>query len=56
MGLARMEHRKDEKINGIIYDMPPSPNYTHGIVNGNIYAIVKAGLKNSICLVSMENM
>lgn len=56
MGLAETERRKDVKINGVIYDMSPSPNFIHGIVNGNIYTIVKAGLKNSICLVSMENL
>ena len=56
MGLAESERRKDEKINGIIYDMLPSPGYRHCIVNGNIYRIVGNGLKNSMCFASMENL
>ncbi len=53
---AAGEHRRDEKIDGIIYDMSPSPGYQHGIINGNIYAKIRQGLKGSICLVSMENL
>lgn len=56
MGLAESEHRKDEKINGIIYDMSPLPGYRHCIVNGNIYRIIGNGLKNSMCFASMENL
>lgn len=56
MGLAEFEQRRDEKIDGVIYSMSPSPEYRHGIINGNIYAIVKRGLKNSICLVTIENL
>lgn len=56
MGLAEFERRKDEKIDGVIYDMSPSPGYQHGIVNSNIHTIIKQGLKNSICLVSIENL
>ncbi len=56
MGLAESERRKDEKINGIIYDMSPLPGYRHCIVNGNIYRIVGNGLKNSMCFASMENL
>lgn len=56
MGLAESERRKDEKINGIIYDMSPSPGYRHCIVNGNIYRIIGNGLKNSMCFASMENL
>ena len=56
MGLAEFEHKKDEKINGIIYAMSPAPGYQHGIVNSNIHTIIKQGLKNSICLVSIENL
>ena len=32
MPLLEEEYRKEEKINGVIYDMSPSPNYQHGIV------------------------
>ena len=28
---------KQEKIDGKIYNMPPSADYRHSIVNGNIY-------------------
>ena len=47
---------KDEKINGVICDMSPAPGYRHGIVNNNINRIVGYGLKNSLCLVFMENL
>lgn len=56
MGMAEFERRKDEKIDGVIYDMLPSPNYTHGIINNNINRIIGNGLKNSLCLVFMENL
>lgn len=56
MGLAEFERKKDEKINGVIYDMSPAPGYQHGIINNNINTIIKTGLKNSLCLVFMENL
>ncbi len=56
MGMAELERKKDEKINGIFYNMSPAPGYRHGIINGNIYHMLKAGLKNSLCLVFMENL
>ena len=56
MGLAEFERKKIEKINGVIYDMSPSPGYQHGIVNGNIYTYIKTGLRGSVCLVTMENL
>lgn len=58
MGLARieMERTKDEKIDGVIYDMSPAPGYRHGIINSNIHTVIKQGLKNSICIVSIENL
>lgn len=56
MGLAEFERKKDEKINGVIYDMSPSPNFQHGIINNNINTAIKSGLKDSICLVFMENL
>lgn len=55
MGMAEFERKKDEKINGVIYDMFPSPGYGHFMVDGNLYTIIKQGLKGSICRVSMEN-
>ncbi len=56
MGMAEFERRKDEKLNGVTYDMSPAPGYQHGIVNGNIYNVIKTGLKNSLCLAFMENL
>ena len=56
MGLAGEERRRDEKINGVIHYMSPAADYRHGIVDSNIHAIVKQGLKNSLCLVFMENL
>ncbi|MDE5780570.1 MAG: Uma2 family endonuclease [Lachnospiraceae bacterium] len=56
MGLSEFEHKKDEKIDGVIYYMSPAPEYRHCIVNGNIYRIIGNGLKNSICFASMENL
>lgn len=56
MGLAEFERKKTEKINGVIYDMSPSPNYRHGIVNSNIHTAIRPGLKNSVCFVTMENL
>lgn len=56
MGLAEFERKKDEKINGVIYDMSPMPDFRHGIINGNIYRVIANGLKNSLCLVFIENL
>lgn len=56
MGLADLERKKDEKINGVIYNMSPAPGFKHGIINSNIHASIKNGLKNSLCLVFMENL
>ena len=56
MALATGDHWRDEKIDGVIYDMSPAPGYQHGIINSNIHTIIKQGLKNSICLVTMENL
>ena len=33
MALAANEHWRDEKINGVIYDMLARPNYQHRIIN-----------------------
>lgn len=56
MGALKNDPRKQEKMNGIVYDMSPAPSFRHGIVNGNIYSIIKNGLKNSICLAYIENL
>ena len=36
--------------------MSPAPGDQHGIINNNINTIIKQGLKNSLCLVFMENL
>ncbi|MBQ6788248.1 MAG: Uma2 family endonuclease [Lachnospiraceae bacterium] len=56
MPLLKDSYKKEEKIDGVIFDMSPSPNYRHGIVDGNIHAIIKQGLKGSFCLSFMENL
>ena len=56
MASAASEHWRDEKIDGVIYDMSPARGYQHGIINGHMYTIIKQGLKNSICLVTIENL
>ncbi len=56
MGMAEFERKKDEKIDGVICDMSPSPGYGHFMIDGNLYSIIKRGLKGSICIVSMENL
>lgn len=56
MALPKETYRKQEKMNGVVYDMSPAPSFQHGIINGNIYGIIKAGLKGSLCLVFIENL
>lgn len=56
MALLAGEYRKAEKIDGVIYAMSPSPNYLHGVVNNNINTIIKNALKDSLCLVFIENL
>lgn len=56
MQMLKDEYRKEEKIDGVIYNMSPSANYRHGIVDSNIHTIIKIGLKDSLCLVFMENL
>lgn len=49
-------YRKQECINGIIYDMSPSADYRHGIVNLMLYKLISDKLKDSLCLVFAENL
>lgn len=56
MPLLKDSYRKEEKIDGVIFDMSPSPNYRHGIVDSNIHTVIKQGLKGSLCLSFMENL
>lgn len=50
------DERKQEKMNGVLYNMSPAPDFRHGIVNNNINTAIKSGLKGSLCLVFMENL
>ncbi len=56
MESANAAYRKDEKINGTVYGMSPSPNFRHGIINANISRMIGNGLNNSLYLVFMENL
>ena len=56
MPLLRDDYTKQEKINGIIYNMSPSGSFSHGQINGNIYHALRKQLHDSICAVSMENL
>ena len=56
MPKLKEDYTKQEKINGVVYNMSPSANYRHSIVNGNIYGKLREGLKGSLCLAFMENL
>lgn len=49
------DYKKEERIQGVIYNMSPSAGFDHANVNGNIYAILHSQLKNSLCRVFIEN-
>ena len=54
--LRNEERKKSECINGVIFNMSPAPIYQHSVINGNIFTKIRTGLKDSLCLVFMENM
>ena len=56
MPLMDREPVKTEKIDGVIYNMSPSAGFMHSQINGNIYHAIKRQLKNSVCVVSIENL
>lgn len=56
MGFVEFERKRNEKIDGVIYDMWPRPNFRHGIINSNIHRTISTGLKHSLCLIFMENL
>ena len=56
MTSVEQERIRDEKINGKIFDMSPTPGYQHSVVNGNVFSKIRGGLKGSMCLVFMENI
>lgn len=49
-------YQKQEFIDGVIYDISPSADYRHGIVNLNLYKLISSSLKDSLCLVFAENL
>lgn len=56
MTLMEPEPVKTEKLNGVIFTMSPSAGFLHGQINGNIYHAIRRQIKNSVCVVSMENL
>ena len=56
MALSEREYEKQEKINGVIVNMSPAPNFRHAIINCNLLRMISNGLKNSLCLVFAENL
>ncbi len=36
--------------------MSPTPDFKHGIINGNLYRIIANGLRNSLCFVFMKKL
>lgn len=56
MPLMEPEPIKTEKIDGVIFNMSPSGGFMHSQINGNIYHAIKRQTKNSVCVVSMENL
>lgn len=50
------EHKKNEVIDGVIYDMSPSADYRHGTINLNIYRFIKNQLEGNLCMVFAENL
>ncbi len=56
MPLVDQEPIKTEKIDGVVFNMSPSPGFMHSQINGNIYHVIKTQIKNSVCLVTIENL
>lgn len=56
MPLLNDDYNRTEKINGTIYNMSPSGGFKHSQINGNLYHTIRQQLKNSICVVSVENL
>ncbi len=56
MPLLKDEFIRTEKIDGVIYNMSPSGGFMHSQINGNLYYAIRQQLKESICVVSVENL
>ena len=48
MPLFKEEYKKEEKINGVIYDMLPSQNYQHGMKWRKFTASEWKAVKNAV--------
>ena len=48
MPLFKEEYKKEEKINGVIYDMLPSQNYQHGMKWRKFTAREWKAVKNAV--------
>ena len=53
MPKLKEDYTKQEKINGVVYNMSPSANYRHSIVNGNIYGNLREVFKCILCITFM---
>lgn len=56
MPMLNLIEKRQEIIDGIVYDMSPSGGFMHSQVNGNIFHALRKQLKRSVCSVSMENL
>ena len=56
MSLLKDTYNRIEKIDGIIYNMSPSGGFMHSQINGNLYHAIRQRLKDSICVVTVENL
>ena len=56
MPLLIDDYLRTEKIDGAIYNMSPSGGFMHSQINGNLYHAIRQQLKDSICVVSVENL
>lgn len=56
MPLLKDDYNRTEKIDGVIYNMSPSGGFIHSQINGNLYHAIRQQLKQSICVVSVENL
>lgn len=56
MPLLKDDYNRTEKIDGVIYNMSPSGGFMHSQINGNLYHAIRQQLKQSICVVSVENL
>ena len=56
MQLMEQEFVKTEKVDGVIFNMSPSGGFANSQINGNIYHAIKRQLKDSVCVVSIENL